>query len=334
MEKEILKQKIRDNVVAIMESQHISQIELHRRCVEQGYQISQPELSKALSGKTSFTIFHLTAFSEVFNISLDQLVSGEKTKRVIFIDGGKFFVTDPSDEAYKGYMGTFYTVLQSTSPFENKLLHGTLTFQVFEAADPICEAVFELNTGVQDTSGKEIKKYYQGQLILSRRLDTAYCILLNETIGELVLIEFRHRDFFVREVECRIGLILSTSSGEEKLPVVQRVILTRSRIEEKHLLSFIPYLRLIENGEVFITQSHLKQLQNEYQDFRINSDQKEVYCLLDEQSVRGIDRSVARSELAEIVGKIRELAAAPWISKITEREDSFVYSLEQKLKDE
>lgn len=333
MEKKEFRENIRKNLQRILKQRRMSQVQLQKECEKHGYQISQPELSKALAGKTPVTLYQLSAFAKVFDLSMDQLINGEKVKQSVMLDGGPMFVTDPSDKAYNGYLGTFHVLLHSTSTPDDKWHVGILKLEASDDPEMFCKAFFDLNTDVKDSRGRDIIKHYTGQFIISVGLGAAYCVLVNKEIGELAFMEFRYRNFFIKQMECRLGFLLSTASGEQKLPVVQKIMLSRSAFSDEKLRFFKPYLKMMDD-ETIVLKSDLQFLREKYADFRIDFsavDESEPCYVLNEKGIRGKNRSVSRTEIAAVVSSIRALSLAPYLLHISEREDSLLYDIENKF---
>lgn len=337
MEKGEFREQVRRNLQNELKSRRISQTQLLKRSEEIGYYLTQPELSKLLAGKTPVTLYQITALAQALSVPIEQLVSGEKRSERLLNIGGKAFVTDPTDEAYNGYLGTYFTILHSTSPFEDRWLSGKLTLSASNEEDGFCKAMFELDTGERDKKGYSVIKLYEGEVLISPRLGVAYCVLVNELIGELSVIEFRHRSFFVKEVECRMGLALTTSAGENKLPVTQKIFIARKQIKEELAQAILPFLKLAEE-EIFITKEQLEELRVLYPEIEFvpmkDRDGEAQYCLLSEKMLRGRAVAVNRERRAALIRAVRERAAAAWSYSVTEREDSLAYETEKRFEDQ
>ena len=334
MEKGEFREQVRRNLQNELKSRRISQTQLLKKSEEIGYHLTQPELSKLLAGKTPITLYQITALAQALSVPIEQLVSGEKRSERLLNSGGKAFVTDPKDEAYKGYLGTYFTILHSTSPFEERWLSGKLTLSASQEADGYCKARFELDTGERDKKGHSVIKLYEGEVLISPRLGAAYCILVNEAIGELSMIEFRHRSFFVKEVACRMGLALTTSAGENKLPVTQKIFIARKQITKELAQAILPFLKFTED-EILITKEQIEELRILYPEieFTLLKDRgrEAQYCLLSEKTLRGRAASVNRERRADLIRAVRERAFASWSYSVTEREDSLAYETEKRF---
>lgn len=322
-----LSNEIWDRVKNVIKERNISQINLHKMCMEQGFQVSQPEISKLFSGKLQLTLYQLTAFSEVLKLAPDYLLTGRERFHGFSLDDSAF-VLNPFDDAFGGYLGSYNTVFFSTSPYEEKLMHGNLSFRPSDDGD-ICEAEFILDTGETDGKKHSLKKKYKGQLIISRRLGVAYCILVNNKMGEFSVIEFRHRSFLIRQAECRLGLVLTTASGETKVPIVHKIFLSRRELDGFTISKVSEFLKM-EAGEMIISRSSLKILaENMPYNLKavMESAETEEYVVLDEMSIRKKNKKLSRREMAEIICKIKEKSIGDFTVRLTENDDEKVFEL-------
>ena len=332
MKKKEFRENVREHISLLMKRKNISQVALLNRCKEEGFSISQPELSKLLSGKTPVTLYQMTAFARAFGVSVDELIYGSEHHEIFRLKG-KNFVTNPGDEAYKGYLGTYYTMTKATSSAEEKWLFGKLTFETTEEREPICRARFELDTGNRDYKGRKISKEYEGQLIISKKLHVGYCILINEMIGEISCIEFRNRNFILGQLECRIGLALTTTAGEEKIPVVEKIFLSRCPFSQEYFSIMAPLMKFVDE-DVLIAKKDLEEIQNRFSSCRIDTGALgniKEYEVLDEQLLRKKYKELDRKEWTLFLSMIREKALAPYLLSLNEREDSLSYDIEQTM---
>lgn len=316
-----------ERIRKILEERHISQVKLRNMCLKKGYRISQPDISKLYSGKISLSLYQLVAFSEVLDISIDYLVNG-RSQYGRFQTRGERFIRNPSDDAFKGYLGTFHTVFCSTSPFEeNRIVRGKIHFRLSKDKD-ICETVFELDAG-EKNNGKPIIKYYYGQLIISR-MGVAYCILANDKIGEIGMIEFRHRDFLINQVESRLGLALTTTAGGKRDPVIHQILLSRYYIRDSELHRITPYLKLEDKDQCLIKKKNVmdcfEECNIEISKLEATSDTEE-YMLIDQKILPMINRRLSRSQIAEIEGMLKAMSYSGYHNTIDEEADDAVFDI-------
>lgn len=310
----------------ILEERHISQTKLRDMCRKQGYKISQPDISKLFSGKLSLTLYHLVAFSAVLNISIDSMVN-DRNQYQRFQTQGEMFVRNPSDTVFNGYLGTFHTIFYSTSPFEEKrIMRGKIHFRP-SADNDICETVFELDTG-EKVNNRSVIKYYHGQMIISR-MGVAYCILANDKIGEISMIEFKHRIFLVNQVESRLGLVLTTMAGGKRNPVVHQILLSRSFIDDTNLCRVTPYLKMQNENQCLIKKNELYGLDDKdinLEKLQAMADTDE-YMLIDQRVLPMINRQLSRSQIAEIKGRFKKISYNGYRSMLDEEEDDAVFDI-------
>ncbi|MCD7882750.1 MAG: helix-turn-helix domain-containing protein [Lachnospiraceae bacterium] len=314
-----------------LDEQHINQAKLRRMCEERGYKISQPELSRLYTEKTPISLYQITAFSEVLGCPVDYFVN-ESAQYHRFRLSGTSFITEPGDPAFEGYLGnSYFTYFHSTSPFENKILEGKLMFSA-SSDEEICEVLFRLDTGEKNRNGLPRVKTYEGQMVISTKLSTAFCLLSNEQIGEVSMVEFRHRSFLIKQAECRLGLVLTVSAGEKKHPVANRIFLSRQKLGKEKLEQIIPYLRL-NSDEILVRRSEMDSLlsQEDRDGDRLNRILRyapvEEYYTIDESTIRKGDKRMSRSERAKLMSFFLDLSTAEFQTSLREEDDALTYEL-------
>ena len=330
-----LTQEIWDRIRNILKTRKISQVNLERLCENQGYRVTQPEISKLNSGNSQLTLYQLIAVSKALDVPIEQLVYPNVLSGKIHISGGSF-ITNPDEREFEGYLGCYYVVFHSTDQYTDKFLYGKLTFQ--KDISQICKAEFELDTGEVDKWKKPVLKKYHGQLLISNLLGIGYCILINEEIGEISNIEIRHRTFLIKEVECRLGLVLTASSGERKRPVIHRCFFARCPITYKLLEKIMPFLKLtIETGEVLVNRKILessadKELMSRLDvNMLIEKSTVEEYIKIDKGLIRLINPKLSNQEVEEILNILKG-GSGVYTSYIDESEDSQSYAILQKYR--
>ena len=323
----------------VIEDNKITQVKLWRMCQDRGYQISQPEISKVYTGRQRMTLYQFVAFSDVLHISADEMLglNSNESKSHILQFSGNSFITDPYDDAFRGYLGRYYTVFQSTNPFESRLLYGRMDFKPSEDGQA-CTAAFVLDTGERDSRGNRLVKKYYGQVVISARLPVLYVLLTNQKIGELSVIEIRFRNFFIQENQCRLGLFLTCSSGENKAPVFQKMFISRDKLEGKMAEWIEPMLKL-NGGEILISEEGLKDLIDSQPeigfDFKrlLDLESENVYYI-DEHELRRINKRISRQEMAQVLSKLKAFSEEKSLIGLTESEDNISYELYRKSKEE
>lgn len=333
-----LSNEVWERIKKVLKSRKISQVQLEKLCLDNGYRVKQPEISKLYSGSIQLTLYHLIAFSEALDIPVtkflyeDGMISGFRLNRTAF-------ASDPSDDIFKGYFGNYEIMLHSTSPFEEKLLFGRLTFTPNEK-EKRCEARFYLDTGEKSPKGQPIYKKYEGILLISQKLSAGYVLLVNGQIGEINLIVFRHRNFLVKDLQCRMGMALTVAAGEARLPVAQKVFISRKKITDQMVKEISPFLRMEPSGEVIIGRADLKEWKKHVKDTEINIDEVDMNELvsISEMVVHYKNRKMNRGQLANLFASLKASASFPayngYLVSISEEEDNWTYELFKGIGDD
>lgn len=265
---------VRLRIMDEIKKKGLLQKELLELCQKHGYSISQSRLSKLQNGKTVITLYELSAFCAVLGISLNDCVWGSTLESTQELSKTVYAVNPKYDEAFKGYLGLFHVFFFSTDPYEEKLLFGKMNFYEQHGK---CMVEFILDTGVKGEEGDTVKKSYMGQMFISKSLGMAYSILVNNIIGDVAFIEFKHRNFYVREVRSRIGMVLTTSAGNNKMPVMHRILLVRDQdIVGSKFSRLCRYLQINEEGQA--------EKKHRQYNLRLNSNEDdEIYNILAEE---------------------------------------------------
>ncbi len=324
-----------------MNRQNIKQCQLVARCAEIGMSVSQSDISKICSGKKSLSAYQLASISKVLGLPMDYLSWGEDKLREDFcdthnsetlIDGNK------SNKEMDYYAGEFHIYYLSTADGEDKILHGVL--YVKEQEGFYCLQL-DLNTGIKDINNQFIIKTYCGRILASTSLGAAYFIVKNEKIGEVCMICIRHRIYNTKQAECRMGLSLTVSAGDSKVPTVHRVLLVRQPLSNQVLENICPFMRMAGN-DVYIDGEKFEKLL--WETIEENPDKSEELKNLLNYTVKksfydiSVDvlrkqTSLEREAFARFIARIYREAECPVNYKITPADDLRVYESVQISQD-
>lgn len=161
-------------------------------------------------------------------------------------------------------------------------------------------------------------------------------ILTNPDIGEICFLNFRHMFIFNQNLECRVGTISSTSSGENRLPVMQRILISKKplHVNGRNLSDqeFVQGQLRLNNSKILISNNDLMALAEEYDDdpdlnsffneFTKNTTEKN-YRVLDESSLQNIPVSSAIKTKG--LGILRNASSALRYNKISTKTDEFMF---------
>lgn len=326
--KDFLKE-ISSRISNLIKDKHISQKALVGMCQNAGFDISQPEVSRLINGKNMITLYQAIAFSKVLNVPLEKLIEKtiEQPTVQLKVSGNKF-LTDPSSaKEFSSLLGKYYVAFHSTASDEDKILEGELVFTE-SSSERICLAFFKLDTGDRDVSGNALYKKYQGQLLIAQSVDTAYCLLASEQIGEICMIEFRYRNFQVRKLDCRLGLVITVSAGDLKQPSVHKLFFSRTPMNGKKKNTIIQMLRL-DAGKFLVSQQTLLNIKEEYPRFssvcqELLSRSFKEYVEVNESLIE-ININLNRKEMIEFMSLVREREELPYTIALRAKEDQFSY---------
>lgn len=327
VEKSKLAEDIWERVEAVLKSRKVSQLKLEELCLEHGFQVKQPEISRLYSKKAHITLYQIMAFSEVLDVPVEQFLYQDKVAMGFQFAGGSL-ISDPSDDVFSGYIGNYEVMLHSTTPFENKLLFGKLMFTPDERQKR-CVARFYLDTGEKTGKGQPIYKKYEGILLISQKLSACYVLLINEQIGEVSMIVFRHRAMLVKRMECRLGMALTVSAGESRTPVAQKLWISRKKITDEMVEKISPFLRMEPINEVLLKKEDLLEWKENEKNQSIHIDEAmlDEFVNVSELMIRYCNKKMSRGQIAGCFASLKSRSSASYISAVTEQDDNLIYEL-------
>lgn len=314
--------------------------------------IGASSLSKILSGDMRLTVQHVFKICNALEMKPEDLLAFGKDIAFepkaegysIYEETGiineqylneQIFIRDKNHPAFNGYIGnSFYVYLFSTITSEAFLLEGTLTFETEDVS--FCKVTMVLNTGKTGADGAPVKKVYTGEWIVSLTMGACYCILTNTDIGEICFLNFKHMYLFNNDLECRVGTISSSSSGGNRLPVVQRILISKVPLRVSGMdrmdLEFVQGQLRLNNSRILISKKDLEVLKERYEkngeltDFFEQFEdltQPEEYYLLDEANMKNI--SLPSNVKTEGLGILRNMSSALRYNKVSSKTDEFIF---------
>lgn len=270
------------------------------------------------------------AFADVLEVGTDYLINGSVNENTVVFPLNNRFITNADDEEFKGILGEYYTLFHSTGEMEDKWLKGKLSLN--RSSEGICRAEFILWTGEKNHTEQNVAKKYQGQVIISKKQKSMYCILINNMISEMCFIAFRFRPFQTIDMACRIGLVLTFSSGEDRTPVVHKMFLSRKKIDKEMHNAIAPTLQFT-NKDTLISRKKLQNLRCTYPEWqdeidKILQQQPEEYYMLYE-SMQGILKLNMKEKL-RMKGLIKECADMSYVVSLTKEDDDGAFMIQRE----
>lgn len=317
-------------VKELMNKRKISQVDMVKLCQKKGYSIQQPEISKLKSGKCKITLYQLMAFADVLEVTTDYLIKGITNENTVVFSMNNRFITHADAEEFRGILGEYYTIFHSTGALEDKWIDGKLSLR--KSLEGICRAEFTLWTGEKNSVEQDIVKKYQGQVIISKERESMYCILINNMISEMCFIAFRYRTFQTKDMACRMGLVLTFSSGEDRTPIAHKMFLSRKKIDKGVRNTITPILRF-GNKDFLVSKKKLQSLKFIHSELKSEFDkilaqQSEEYYVLYE-NMQGILK-MNMQEKINMQGILKDCMDMAYTVPLTKEEDDYAFLVQQK----
>lgn len=328
-----------------MDKNEIKQLELSRNS-----NISQSTISKIMNGETKLTLQHIFRICNSLKVDPEVLLSFDQeiiTNTMSQIDAGilnkkylddQILIRTTTHHAFKGYVGNeFYIYFYSTISSETSLLEGKLLFEDTEYHN-YCKATMVLYTGQKDLNGKDVTKNYYGELIISLTMGACYCILINSEIGEICSINFKHAFLFNQRLISRVCTVNSTSSGGNRLPIMQRALITETKLDAIHPtdedFQFVRGQLRLNETTIYTPKDIIDEIINSTDD-KTSKDLKDFFqsarkmrsqleCdVFDETQIRSINAS--SNIKSQGISMLRNKSISLKYNKISTKTEEFVY---------
>ena len=284
----------------MIEKQGIQQSELTKRCQQLGYSVSQSSISKILTGSQRLTVKHLEMFSKLLNVPMEELMVKRSSKRLFFDSkiSAYYLSDDPQSDpkTFEGYLGHYQVYFLSSSSTEKGQVKNAKL--IIEKEKNYCRAELKLAFGNMGV------KSYQGQMLVSREMKTAYILLLNNETGELVVIYIRYRRLQVQGLVERFGLVVSCGAGDSIVPTVGYLLLTKGELSQDCLGDLAGALK-IGIGNRFITVPAEKldlDMKKQVEPYLVKTET--ALCIDKQKMVREMFEAEKGRQCLEIIGRL------------------------------
>lgn len=340
-------QEILRRITWIMNQKGIRQLELAKMS-----HIGQSTLSKLMKGETRLTLQNIYRICDSLGITMEELFAedfgiksvseyeGVRSKARALLNENyidtQLLLRDTSHPAFRGYVENklYFYCFSTVSSEASSILEGEIEFK---AKDGFCLAELSLYTGKTDIEGRKIVKKYCGEMLISITMANCYCIMVNAEIGEICSLYFRHFYLFNQELLCRVGSLQSTSSGENKLPVVQRALLSKVKLQvsgdDTSDLAFLRGQLKMNDSVIRIKEDELQEIRDlvvsqELQNFFDeceNLADKQIYLKIEESKIKAMD-SFSIETKAEGIALLREKSSARRYTKVSSKADEYTFA--------
>lgn len=340
-------QEILRRITWIMNQKGIRQLELAKMS-----HIGQSTLSKLMKGETRLTLQNIYRICDSLGITMEELFAedfgiksvseyeGVRSKARALLNENyidtQLLLRDTSHPAFRGYVENklYFYCFSTVSSEASSILEGEIEFK---AKDGFCRAELSLYTGKTDIEGRKIVKKYCGEMLISITMANCYCIMVNTEIGEICSLYFRHFYLFNQELLCRVGSLQSTSSGENKLPVVQRALLSKVKLQvsgdDTSDLAFLRGQLKMNDSVIRIKEDEMREIRDlvvsqELQNFLDeceNLADKQTYLKIEESKIKAMD-SFSIETKAEGIALLREKSSARRYTKVSSKADEYTFA--------
>ena len=325
----------------VMENRKMNQSDLIALADRHGYILRQSTLSKILSDSASMSIVSIVQIANTLEIDLNDLLSESDSLEVRILKDSLptneqiNLIRRADSQEILPYLNTYHTYFFPTKSSDEGLLSGSLRFTPSEDNSK-CIARFSFETGKQDIKNQPIKKEYEGELVISRNMSAAYCVLTSEKIGEISYLLFNYIPIIYENLKCRVALVLTSSAGASRIPTVHRMIISREEISPADLEILKGQLYL-NQSEILISEAgmerflHDERLDQSFIDYFYNPGQETKFLGLSPMPYNHFDESVIRSAFLDskvktkAINLIRQYSAAPKYNKVGSKSDELVY---------
>lgn len=324
-----------NRVKNLVAEKKIKQSQLIQKCEEAGMPVTQPELSKLYSRTKKINLYELTAISKALSVPVDFFVSGVVPyQEDLLSPKSKRLLSKAEDEAFFSYFGEYYIYYNTTAEQEDKVQSGRMI--VSQENKGYCKVELFIHTGTY-LNQEEVVKKYEGRMLITTLLSGAYIIVRNDSIGELCFMIMRHRTFTIKQVECRMALCLTIGAGENKLPTVHRMLISRKNLSDEQVEIIQPYFDLYGNV-IHIEKSKAEKLGNVLTEIGEKDALRTLWRVLPEKQYYEVSIELLRRHLhldrekfAIFIANLLRLAETEPYSKIQESDDNLTYAIISEL---
>lgn len=328
--------------IVLKVNQKIKKMHITQKELSLSTGISQSTLSKLLANKSKFTVEQLLKISIALQTDISEFASFENGTRnsvenmYSSLVENDNLVCDTKRTAYKGYLNNEYSIyFYPTISSEDKLIHGKL--RIYDTDENRCKINFKLYTGKIDIAGEKITKNYTGDMIISIPLSSCYCILINQSIGEMCFLIFHHMFLFNHDMMCRVGAALTTSSGENRRPTLHRMIISKYDFDmqdDSPDLHFLKGQLKLNDSKIIISKTALEDLKryalkNNLEEFQTFFSSFETLSLPDEYYVidenKLLDSTISISTKVQCISLLREKSISNKYNKISTKSDEYLF---------
>lgn len=291
-------------------------------------ELNYSTINRKLNGKRGLTLDIVFLMAKVLDVSVnDLLTQGEKNKSnqyrsnsIVLMDQLEKIFADPhltynpNADEFIGILGEYYCYFLPTFSEDNEPHVAKISFY---PENNICMA--ELRLDITQNDSNLFTKRYVGVLLISKAVDSCFCILKgkeNVTTGEICFFAFRRFHMNKHLLDCSIAEAVTISAGSaKKVPTAHRILLVRNKIENKHYKYITPFLYMNTSRFIISEDSidHIDDLsEKEAKTIEMlkRTSATNAYLFFSEKIIRGFADNIHmdNSERSMLISKLRSIA--------------------------
>lgn len=253
-------QLIGQRIKTALDAKKMTQAELRSKCMALDLDISQPSLSRLLSGADKLDVYRIAVICKVLDLQLNEVLSFDQKMNITVNNeqSDSPFITDANDRKWHGYIGKYYGYFYSTE--NNDTIHeGVFEFYGDPATNKCCVS-FSFETGKTDVNDVQVCKRFEGTAKLSDTLGAICCEMTSKDgSGDVSYIIFKYHFITNQQCECKIGMVVTIGAGLKRLPVAHKFLICRQKLSE----SDKPFIA----GQLKLNDDSLLVSESDYYDF-------------------------------------------------------------------
>lgn len=336
---------ISERIKYALSKMNYNQTDLLRACKEHGFNINQSSISKILNSTSGLSITNIVAISKALDLDLNEVLSTDKNITITLPEKPKksdinpSFITRADSNAFKPYLGDYYCYFYPTKSSESKLIQGKMSF-VKSIDSSECQVNISFKTGKKNEKNEKIFKTYSGSACISKNMNAIYCSVMNTDteIGEICYLIFSYIPILYEKLECRLGAVLTSSAGDNRLPTMHRILISRNKLTDQ-ILYYLEGQLLLNESEILLSQNALNamlkddNLPDTFKDYFGNPEIHNGFSnvltfpcyYLYESMIR--DSFMKQEDILKSICVLRKYSTAPRYNKIGGKADEIVYKL-------
>ena len=251
----------------------IEQIEIVKQCQAQGIMMSASKLNKMMNSGSGLQTCSVALICENLGLDMNEVLSTDPDKYIHIPDtppkkplyrDPPQLIRNPYAREFDKYIGEYYVVFNQTKSGEKGHHLGVMEMKPSEDKT-YCEVLIKIP--IVNDDGEQFEKEYKGNAVISTRMRSIYITVESEFLGEIVFINMSFMHLNYTELKCRVGAVVTTSTGDNHMPTMEKIIIIRKDnaddVIPEELLSFLDGELRLNSAEILITVDDYKRFLKE-----------------------------------------------------------------------